>query len=333
MNQPRGMARLNVVVGAVVAAALVVAVVVVVRSDTTGRTGRGLGQDYRYDWQDTRKTPAEWVRYREAPKIPLELSEPRALALGPDGQLFVAGDSAIHVLDAQGNRRSAIELTGPPRAVAVAADGTLYVAMKSHVEVYRPDGTRAAAWESRGATAEFTSIAVAEEDVFVGDAGSRVVLRYSTAGELLGRIGEKDPERDIPGIVVRSLHLDLVVGPDGLLWVANPGLLRVETYTARGDLEASWGVASQDIGGFCGCCNPTHLACLADGRVVTSEKGLPRVKVSSRDGVLDSVVAGPEQFDKESEGLDLAADAQGRVLVLDPIAKAVRVFERIQDEE
>ena len=83
-----------------------------------------------------------------------------------------------------------------------------------------------------------------------------------------------------------------------------------------------------NIEGFCGCCNPTNIALLADGKIVTSEKGLPRVKVYRPDGTLESVIAGPEAFASRVVGLDLAVDAAERVMVLDPAAKTVRSFER-----
>jgi hypothetical protein len=85
------------------------------------------------------------------------------------------------------------------------------------------------------------------------------------------------------------------------------------------------------IEGFCGCCNPSHLAILADGSFVTSEKGLPRVKIYNRLGQLVSVVAGPEQFDDDAVGLDLAIDSDNKIFVLYPKKKTVRVYEKIEN--
>jgi hypothetical protein len=64
--------------------------------------------------------------------------------------------------------------------------------------------------------------------------------------------------------------------------------------------------------------------------VITGEKGVPRVKAYTPAGRLESVVAGPEQFDEnvKIDDLDLAVDSAGRVLVADPAMKAVRVFVR-----
>ncbi len=70
---------------------------------------------------------------------------------------------------------------------------------------------------------------------------------------------------------------------------------------ASGELEFAWGKPSAGIEGFCGCCNPVGLAMLPDGRCVTCEKGLPRVKVYSTEGVFESVVAGPETFPENAK--------------------------------
>jgi hypothetical protein len=113
----------------------------------------------------------------------------------------------------------------------------------------------------------------------------------------------------------------------------------VEAYTVDGDLELVWGKATAGIEGFCGCCNPINLALLRDGRTITCEKGLPRVKVYRVDGTFESVVAGAEAFPENAKatmgqrgwdcrhgGLDAAADSKGRVFILDYVAADVRVM-------
>jgi len=60
--------------------------------------------------------------------------------------------------------------------------------------------------------------------------------------------------------------------------------------------------------------------------MVTSEKGIPRIKVHNQLGEMISVVAGPDQFAEGTVGLDLAVDSAQRILVLDPKQKLVRVY-------
>jgi hypothetical protein len=211
--------------------------------------------------------------------------------------------------------------------------------MPRHVEVYDAAGRRLASWADLGPKAILTSIALAERDVLVADAGNRLVWRYDTAGKLLGRIGKRDPQEKIYGFVIPSPYFDVAVSADGLVRVANPGTHRIEGYTLDGHLETMWGQHAETIEGFCGCCNPAHFAILPDRRFVTAEKGIPRVKVYSEDGKLDGVVAGPETLapwttiveetrpEHRLPVVDVAADSRSRVLVLDPGAGRVRVFE------
>ncbi len=87
-----------------------------------------------------------------------------------------------------------------------------------------------------------------------------------------------------------------------------------------------------EIQGFLCCCNPSHFAILEDGSFVTTEKGLVRVKIYDRLGRLSGVVAGPDQFQEGTVGLDVAVDAQQtRIHVLDPVRNSVRVFERSRE--
>jgi len=114
--------------------------------------------------------------------------------------------------------------------------------------------------------------------------------------------------------------------PDGFLWAANTGRHSLENYTLDGDFRSSWGESGMEIQGFSGCCNPSHFVILEDGSFVTSEKGLPRVKLYNRIGDLISVVAPTERFLEGTVGLDLAVDSAQKIYVLDPLQKLVRIF-------
>ena len=145
---------------------------------------------------------------------------------------------------------------------------------------------------------------------------------------LCAEMKEKDETRDIPGFIIPSPFFDVGIDPDGFLWAANTGRHSLENYTLDGDFRSSWGEFTIDIEGFCGCCNPTHFVLLDDGRFITSEKGIPRIKEYNRLGNLESVVAGPDQFIEGTVGLDLARDSGGKIYVLDPMKKEVRIFKK-----
>jgi len=294
---------------------------------------------FAYDVQRLEKTDPKLIGYEQVKKFSAGIIEPRRLAVGSDGRLYVAGNSGVTIITPDGGSAGEIALPEPARCVALAVDGTTYVGVRSHVEVFDRKGRPLKSWESPGPRTWLTGLVLNEHELFAADSGSRAILRYDRTGKLLGRLGEKNKERNVPGLIVPSPYLDVELGKDGLLRVNNPGRHCVETYTVSGDLELSWGKPSAGIEGFCGCCNPIALALLPDGSCVTCEKGLPRVKVYSADGTFQCVIAGPESFpencragsahdrsDGTMGGLDVATDERGTVYVLDLVAATVRIM-------
>jgi glucose/arabinose dehydrogenase len=100
----------------------------------------------------------------------------------------------------------------------------------------------------------------------------------------------------------------------------------VETWSRQGKLTGQFGKAAMQAEGFAGCCNPIAVAVLPDGRVVTAEKGLVRVKVYRADGTFEALVATTPVLSRGATNLDLATTANGEVLVLDPRARAILTF-------
>ena len=301
----------------------------------------GQNNPFAYDLSRLSQTDPKLVRYEETGRFRCPHAEPRRVAVGPGDALFVAAGNYVTALGAGGASGLEIALSGSARCVAVAKDGTIYAGLRDHVEVFDAKGQRRATWETPGGKPWFTGLAVGENDVFAADAGNRVLFRFDRSGKLVRRLGEKNKERGVPGFIVPSPYLDVELGPDGLLHVNNPGRHRVEAYTFDGDFEGGWGKPTAAIDGFCGCCNPIGLAALPEGRIVTCEKGLPRVKVYGAQGEFDSVVAGTDAFPENAKvgagetrgdstlaGLDAAADSQGRIYILDFVTGDIRVMKR-----
>jgi hypothetical protein len=286
-----------------------------------------------YDVDRFRKVDPALVHYEPAARFRSPYPEPKRIAFDSGGTLWLAAGKRIVALDSQGNKTVEWSVHEEVRSLAAAPDGRIYAGLKDHLEVFDLQGKRLAQWNSPAKRTWLASLAVGANDLFASDAGNRVVYRFDRSGKLIGRIGEKDPARDIPAFLVPSPYFDLELGPDGLLWVVNPGLHQFQAFTFDGQLEKKWGQASFAIDGFCGCCNPSYFTRLADGRFVTSEKGLNRVKVHSADGKFDCVVATPAEFPKYFENInatpipmDVAADAAGRVYVADTLGNEIRSY-------
>ncbi|MBW8015767.1 MAG: hypothetical protein FVQ82_06240 [Planctomycetes bacterium] len=330
------MKKNDILIWVFVGAAVVVGGVAVWLIDGSGDSGSGLGDEFTYDVSEYGKTDAKLVMYQELPeRFDTGMKACKAIAVSGK-KIYVAGDNMIRVVGGKD-----IKLSGMPRCLAVGEGGKVFVGVDGHVEVYSGAGKQIGVWDSGGEKALFTSIAVYEDNIFVADAGRRVVVRYDLEGNVVNEIGRKDEKRNISGFVIPSPYFDLAVASDGLLRVVNPGEHRIEAYTFDGDLEFSWGEPGIKIEGFCGCCNPVNFAILGDGSFVTVEKGLVRVKLYDEDGKFSGVVAGVDALvpggvakacafpaDCQSGGFDVAVDSDGKIYVLDTRSGVVRYFVR-----
>jgi hypothetical protein len=346
MNRITAAANIKIVIGVLITLAVVVAVVAVVRLDVLGNKGGGLGKEFKYDVNELAHIDPNLILYEEsAEEIKTGLANTHGIAVDSKGSIYVTGDKAIRIFAQNGEQLGEIILDDASRCLTVTDDGMIYAGLKDHVEVYDAQRQKQSAWESLGQDAILTSVVVSEDNVFVADAGHRIVIRYDTQGNIINKIGRKDSLRNIPGFVIPSPYFDLAVAKDGLLRVVNPGRLRIEAYTFEGDIEFWWGGPSAAVEGFCGCCNPVNIAVLPDGGFVTCEKGLVRIKIYNSEGSFVGVVAGPEQFgaggtskicmfpeECQTNGFDVAVDSEGRVFVLDTVDNIVKTFTKVKNK-
>ena len=297
----------------------------------------------------------------------------KSIAAG-DGLLLTAGDGGLAIL----NRGGAAQAVSVAVSCVAISRGEIFAGVGSSVQVFDKQGRLIRQWSVRDA-AVLTSIAADERNVYVADAANRVVWRFDRLGSPLGCIGKAAVSRvadvssaraegvspsqiqealsaggrdvraargqdardaESVGFVVPSPYFDVIVSPDGLLRVANPGMHRIEARTADGQLEFHWGVAGTGEQAFPGCCNPAQIAILPDGRLVTSDKGaIRRIRIWKSDGPnagtagqLDVTVAGPTDLGPGPGPLDLVVGADGTIYALDSAAGIVRVYKPVLRE-
>lgn len=322
-------------IGVVIFLSVVAAVIVAMSMDWTGRRGSGLGERFELNLAELRKIPPALITHVQTGTIRTGFVAARGIAVGPGGRIYVAGDQAVRIFDLEGKRLGQINLSRGANCLAVAADGSVYVGAGNRVDVLDAAGEVRDHWPAISDKAIITSIAVGADDVFVADYQSRAVYRYDTSGKLLNRI----PAGEGGTFTVPSPYFDVAIRPDGLLAVVNPGEHRIEAYTFAGEFRSGWGRRSNEVAGFAGCCNPAHMALLADGRFVTSERGLPTIKIYSAAGELEGVVATVEMLSRVptecanpyNQDPDVAVGPAGEILVLDSGGN-VGIFTRREGE-
>jgi hypothetical protein len=281
---------------------------------------------YAYDLTSLKSGDTSLILYEEVQHFIPKLSVIHGIAIDRSDRIYICGENGVEIFDHAGKRESSFAIQGTANCIQVDPVGRIYLGMQDHIEIFDHAGKQLKEWKTCGNNALITSISVTGEDVFIADAGNKVVYHYDLSGNLVKKIGEKDPARGVPGFVIPSPYFDLGVGHKGELWVVNPGRHHLEQYNRDGDLTSSWGESSMSMTGFCGCCNPSNFAMFQDGSFVTAEKGIERIKIYLPNGQFKCVVAGPGSFIEGTRGLDLAVDSKDRVLVLDPEKKQIRVF-------
>jgi hypothetical protein len=210
----------------------------------------------------------------------------RALALH-GATAYVATDGMLLVLDMRGKLQSKFsvgdEADNVIRDMAVGDDGAIYILHPAAVSVWSPDGTMLRRWEACSELSNYCSIALAREFVFVTDMDGKNICKYTGEGNFVTFISS--PNR----FIIPSLTFGIEC-IDDIIYCSNSGRHQVESYTLDGKYLGVFGRHGSTPGMFTGCCNPVHLAQTANGDIITSEKGSPRICCYGRDGAFRSML-------------------------------------------
>jgi hypothetical protein len=306
--------------------ALAVVIVAVIAGDyLTGRPDKSNPNPFAYDVTEFKNVDSTLIHFKETKNFKIGFDEPAAITIEAD-KIYLVGDNKLQVIELSGNLLSEIGLSGKPKTLEVANEN-IYIAVNNQILVYNQDGALLKEWKPVGENSIITAISAIDNNVYVADAGKRKVYKYSTEGDLRLEIDGKADEGVLHGFIIPSGFFDLEINPDGDLWVVNPGMHALEQYTTEGQLREHWNNTSMMTEGFSGCCNPAHFTFLPDGRFVTSEKGLVRIKTYKPSGEFEGVVAAPVKFKDEGRAPDIATDSKGNIYALDFDKKMIRVFE------
>ncbi len=331
----KGNAPLNVAIAIVLIAAVAVAIIAILRMDPRGERESRTGRDYARNAHEVGRLDPALVTWTETAAWPIAMDTPVALARSARGEVYVLGDRLV-VFGTEGTQRARTDvLDANYRALTMDAKGRIYAVTSRRVDLLALDGAQLSIVRSAATPDDRTSlaaVAVTEDGVYVADASGCRVFRLPH--ELIGADSVTPSfEVLVEKLVVPSV-LDLAVSPEGELVTVDPGRHTVQVRDVYGDVVRSFGKLGFNIEDFHGCCNPAAIVMTPDGYTVTAEKGMgaTRIKVYDGDGELESIVAGPSLFDELAGEKpiipDVACDAVGRVLVLDPRRKQVRVFTR-----
>jgi sugar lactone lactonase YvrE len=259
----------------------------------------------------------------ELPDItPIELPEEDVYQAGA-----LAMDSELIITNVAGGGLN------QPRNMAVGPDGNLYIADSGNhrVVVLDSEGNYLRTWGEQGSNAgqfnEPWAIAVDEEAVYVADTWNHRLQKFSLTGEYLATIGQPGDQNSAP-----LEGMGLFFGPRSLLLWDDDLMLVTDTGNHRLQLINRNGTPLQAIGGrgtFTGLFSePVGLARTADGLLVVVDTWNGRVQFFSSD--LRPFTSWPIQtWSGESTNNKpyVATDSAGRVYLTDPEMGRVLVFD------
>lgn len=168
-----------------------------------------------------------------------ELTDPRSIAFGPDGRLYIADGNRIAVLDADGLLwKSLGEGTGlaGARGLAFGPDGNLFVTSQDRVLELSPQGDLVREIGVGDGLVVPTALTFgADGHLFVAASASNRVFEYDHGGHMVRTIGEGS---DL------AIPMALAFGPSGLLYVSSFFGSSVLAFAADGTVQQTISDAS-----------------------------------------------------------------------------------------
>ena len=299
------------------------------------RTGPLTAEDFPVDvYEGLRLSlPAQQVWGSEG-STEGRLLEPRAIAISPQGQVYVAdsGNHRVQVFDQNGNflkTWGGIEGAGPgeltePWGIAVGPNGNIYVAdtWNHRVQIFDEDGnyinqfgffanTEGDVNAQPGAFWGPRDIAIdAEGNVFVSDTGNKRIQKFTADGTYLGAWGGGGI---VPG------HFDepvgLAIDSQGNIYVADTWNQRVQKFDPNFNFISEWPVVGWESTNIT---NKPFIAVDSQDRVYISDPENYRIIVYSNNG---DILGTFGQFGQDVESfklpLGLAIGEDDIVYVLD----------------
>lgn len=240
------------------------------------------------------------------------------------GPVQAQGPEVLFILG--GGEGSALTQFSYPRALALAPDGSVYVAdSENHrVQAFTADGVFLWVWGSYGSEpGQFDvpqGIAVGSDgSVYVADRNNSRIQKFTAHGDFVTAWGSPGSELG-QFVEPRNLTVDV----QGRVYVADSQNNRIQVFSAEGDFIRMWGTAGDGPGAFN---YATGVAVGPDGTVYVCDAENHRMQMFDPDGTfLDmwgSQGGGPGEFDRPYSA---TVDAAGRVYVVDEWNHRIQVF-------
>ncbi|MCL2435375.1 MAG: hypothetical protein FWD09_04460 [Lentimicrobiaceae bacterium] len=199
-----------------------------------------------------------------------------------NNSIYVALLDKISVFDLLGTPKYNFTIEAGLRDIFVENE-IIYLLYPTKIVLYNPNGQKKEEWNACSKNSDYCALTTTKDYVFVTDAENKNIVQYNKQGQLVRFI--KSPD----GFTIPSYAFDIISIND-TIYCSNSGRHKIESYTIDGEFIASFGKPGAQAGAFAGCCNPVYLAKSADGNILTSEKGNPRISCYERNGKFRTIL-------------------------------------------
>lgn len=309
---------------------------------------------FNYNVEEYTRVKADLIKFKEHENLIIDTKDLYAITIDIKDNVYVATQRNIQIFN------KALKITGrietapidrgllkkdqvksdpvkndraksidPAFCIEVDNNGVIYAGFKNDIRVFSPTGELLGTLNFRDKKTIITAICNTNSFLFVADAGTRKIHRFLKDKNNPGNLLIDDISYRFNKFIIPSAFFDIKHGLDDSLWIANTGKHALENYSLDGRLISFWTRPSITTDGFSGCCNPAHIAIASSGNIITSEKGINRIKVYSKTGDFLSVVAGSQMIGHYIQNPDIAVNSEDAVFLLDNTAKKIRIFKPI----
>jgi hypothetical protein len=303
-------------------------VVVVIADYLSTRPGKRPPNPFAFDISEYESVEDKLISHRETRQI--RITDTKAVHIASNGNnIFLLTTDYLQTLTPGGEEINSFSLEQAPSSLFVYPDNSIIIAFENRLEYYNAEGNLLHRSDLAPGNSLFTAVSAMENKIYVADAGNNQVVVYDLSLQYLDAFKGESGVSALHGFILPSKHFDMAVNPDNELWIVNPGLHYIQNYAADGRFRRQWGNPSFTPEGFSGCCNPSYITFLQDGRFVTSEKGLVRIKIYKESGILESVVASPEAFKNGLKAPAITTLENDIIVALDFDRSMIRIFEPV----
>jgi hypothetical protein len=195
-----------------------------------------------------------------------------------DNLIYIVTDDSVNIASIDGSRISAFAIDASKKNADIAVDdGEIYLLGYQEINVFNKYGSLVNTFEACSNNSLFASIALTEDYMFITDAENLNINKFTRKGDFAGFI------ESVHRFVIPTGEFDIEAFND-TVYCVNSGRRLIESYLPDGRFLASFGVPGSAPGAFSGCSNPASIIFTSDGRLLTSEKGNPRVCLYERSG-------------------------------------------------